>query len=92
MGRSSRKIDAIYEVRAAAEKKALAEKALAEDPGMEKRDQLLEARLTLEEKRSQQSRSATAADTPMARMSRIRINWGGQPGLRLGRARWKLLE
>jgi hypothetical protein len=48
MGRSSRKIDAIYEVRAAAEKKALAEKALAEDPGMEKRDQLLEARLTLE--------------------------------------------
>jgi hypothetical protein len=50
MGRSSRKIDAIYEVRAAAEKKALAEKALDEDPGMEKRDQLLEARLTLEEK------------------------------------------
>lgn len=50
MGRSSRRIDAIYEVRAAAEKKALAEKALDEDPGMEKRDQLLEARLTLEEK------------------------------------------
>jgi len=50
MGRSSRKIDAIYEVRAAAEKKALAEKALDEHPGMEKRDQLLEARLTLEEK------------------------------------------
>jgi hypothetical protein len=50
MGRSSRKIDAIYEVRAAAEKKALAEKALDEDPGMEKRDRFLEARLTLEEK------------------------------------------
>jgi hypothetical protein len=50
MGRSSRKIDAIFEVRAAAEKKALAEKALDDDPGMEKRDQLLEARLTLEEK------------------------------------------
>ncbi|HEV3195422.1 MAG TPA: hypothetical protein VGZ06_04740 [Candidatus Cybelea sp.] len=50
VGRSSRKIDAIYEVRAAAEKKALAEKALEDDPGMEKRDQLLEARLTLEEK------------------------------------------
>ncbi len=50
MGSSSEKIDAIYEVRAAAEKKALAEKALDEDPGVEKRDQLLEARLTLEEK------------------------------------------
>jgi hypothetical protein len=50
MGKSKNKVDAIYALREAAEKKALAEKELAEDPRAEKRDQLLEARLALEEK------------------------------------------
>ena len=50
MGISKDKIDAIYDLREAAEKKALAEKELAEDPRAEKRDQLLEAQLALEQK------------------------------------------
>jgi hypothetical protein len=50
MGKSKNKVDAIYALREAAEKKALAEKELAEDPRAEKRDRLLEARLALEEK------------------------------------------
>lgn len=50
MGTSRKKIEAIYEVREAAEKKALAEKALSETPGAEQRDHLLDAQLKLEEK------------------------------------------
>ncbi|MBV9056697.1 MAG: hypothetical protein JO078_05565 [Candidatus Eremiobacteraeota bacterium] len=50
MATSKEKIDAIFDLRAAAEKKALAEKALVEDPKAEKRDQLLDAQLALEEK------------------------------------------
>lgn len=50
VGPSKKKIEAIYEVREAAEKKALAEKELSEKPGAEKRDQLLDAQLKLEEK------------------------------------------
>jgi hypothetical protein len=47
---SKRKIDTIYELRKAAESKALAEKALEDDPGAERRDQLLHAQIKLEEK------------------------------------------
>lgn len=50
MATSKEKIDAIFDLRAAAEKKALAEKALVEDPKAEKRDQLLDAQLALAEK------------------------------------------
>lgn len=50
MGTSRKKIDAIYELRTAAENKALAEKALDDDPGAERRDQLLHAQIKLEEK------------------------------------------
>jgi hypothetical protein len=50
MATSKRKIDTIYELRKAAERKALAEKALEDDPGAERRDQLLRAQIKLEEK------------------------------------------
>jgi hypothetical protein len=50
MGTSRKKIDAIYELRTAAENKALAEKALDDEPGAERRDQLLHAQIKLEEK------------------------------------------
>ncbi len=50
MSVSKRKIDAIFELREAAEKKALAEKKATEDPTLENRDELLETRLTLEDK------------------------------------------
>ena len=50
MGTSKTKIDAIYDWRDAAEKKALAEKALAERPTKEQRDELLDAKLALEKK------------------------------------------
>lgn len=50
MGTSKKKIEAIFEVREAAERKAIAEKELSENPGAEKRDRLLDAQLKLEEK------------------------------------------
>ncbi len=50
MNQSRRKIDAIYELRRAAEEKVLAEKALEDEPGAKRRDELLEAQMTLEEK------------------------------------------
>jgi hypothetical protein len=50
MGTSKRKIDAIYELRKAAEDKALAEKALEDRPIAQRRDRLIEARIKLEEK------------------------------------------
>ena len=50
MGISKRKIDAIYELRHAAEEKALAEKTAADAPSPEHRDRLLDAKLALEEK------------------------------------------
>ncbi|HXB83422.1 MAG TPA: hypothetical protein VNU22_08770 [Candidatus Acidoferrum sp.] len=50
MGTSRKKIDAIYELRTAAENKALAEKALEDEPVAERRDQLLRAQIKLEEK------------------------------------------
>jgi hypothetical protein len=50
MGKSKNKIDAIYQLREAAEKKALVEKQLEERPSQEQRDQLLDAKLDLEKK------------------------------------------
>jgi hypothetical protein len=51
MEHSRKKIDAIYEVREAAEEKARAERVLAEDPSDgDKRDRLLDAQMALEEK------------------------------------------
>ncbi|HLY02812.1 MAG TPA: hypothetical protein VKR56_10015 [Candidatus Cybelea sp.] len=50
MATSRRKIDTIYELRKAAESKALAEKALEDEPGAVRRDQLLHAQIKLEEK------------------------------------------
>jgi hypothetical protein len=50
MGTSKNKIDAIYELRTAAENKVLAEKALEDQPIAERRDQLLHAQINLEEK------------------------------------------
>jgi hypothetical protein len=50
MDQSSRKIDAIFELREAAEAKARAEKEVDDAPSAEKRDRLLETQLTLEEK------------------------------------------
>jgi hypothetical protein len=50
MNVSKRKIDAIFELREAAEKKALAEIKAADQPTLENRDELLETRLTLEDK------------------------------------------
>ena len=50
MTTSRKKIDAIYDLRRAAESKALAEKALEERPDGKHRDQLLTAQITLEEK------------------------------------------
>jgi hypothetical protein len=50
MTTSRKKIDAIYDLRHAAERKALAEKALEERPGAARRDDLLNAQMKLEEK------------------------------------------
>jgi hypothetical protein len=50
LGNSKDKIDAIYDLREAAEAKALAEKEAAEHPSPENRDELLDKRLTLEDK------------------------------------------
>jgi len=50
MATSRRKIDTIYELRKAAEHKALAEKALEDEPGAQRRDQLLHAQIKLEAK------------------------------------------
>jgi hypothetical protein len=47
---SKRKIDAIYDLRAAAERKALAEKAVDERPTRDREYALLEAKATLENK------------------------------------------
>ena len=47
---SSKKIDAIYELREAAEEKAHAERDFAETPSAQKRDALLDAQLELEQK------------------------------------------
>ncbi len=47
---SSRKIDAIYDLRDAAEKKALAEKVLDENPTAQNRDDLLDRQIELEAK------------------------------------------
>jgi len=47
---SRKKVDAIYELREAAEQKVLAEQRLSRAPSSEARDALLEARLTLESK------------------------------------------
>ena len=50
MMNSARKLDAIYELRRAAEQKALAERDAVEHPSPQKRDALLTAQLDLEEK------------------------------------------
>jgi hypothetical protein len=50
MKESKRKIEAIYELREAAEEKARAEKEVDDAPSAEKKDRLLETRLRLEEK------------------------------------------
>lgn len=47
---SKNKIDAIYDLRQAAEEKALAEKAVDDDPSWENRDVLLEKQSKLEAK------------------------------------------
>jgi hypothetical protein len=47
---SKSKIDAIYELREAAEEKALAEKAVDDDPSWENRDALLDKQAKLEAK------------------------------------------
>jgi hypothetical protein len=44
------KVDAIYDLRQAAEEKALAEKKLDENPSPENRDELLEKQVALESK------------------------------------------
>jgi hypothetical protein len=50
VSKSEQKIDAIFELRTAAEEKALAEKAVTEDPTPENRDKLLDRQLELEKK------------------------------------------
>lgn len=50
MSESQKKVDAIYELRYAAEEKARAETALEQSPSPENRDALLDAQLTLEER------------------------------------------
>lgn len=50
MSTSKKKIDAIFELRTAAEEKALAEKAATDHPSPENRDKLLDRQLDLEEK------------------------------------------
>ena len=50
MDQSKRKIDAIYELREAAEEKARAEKDVDDTPSAETKDRLLETQLNLEEK------------------------------------------
>jgi hypothetical protein len=47
---SKEKVEAIFELREAAEKKAHAERDLAEAPSMDKRDVLLDAAIELEQK------------------------------------------
>ncbi len=47
---SSKKIEAIYELRDAAEKKALAERAVDENPTPQNRDDLLKRQIELEDK------------------------------------------
>jgi hypothetical protein len=47
---SKKKIDAIYELREAAEAKALAEKEAVDHPSPENRDELLDKKLDLEDK------------------------------------------
>jgi hypothetical protein len=49
MASSNKKIDAIYALREAAESKALAQHALATDPSVHNRNELLDAQLKLEE-------------------------------------------
>lgn len=53
MSRSKDKVDAIYDLRKAAEEKGRAEEALDQDPSPEKRDRLLDAHMELEEKTMQ---------------------------------------
>jgi hypothetical protein len=50
MNDSKKKIDAIFELRAAAEEKALAERAVTDDPSPQNRDKLLDRQLELENK------------------------------------------
>lgn len=50
MTTSRKKIDAIYDLRHAAESKARAEKALEERPDPKRRDELLNAQMKLEQK------------------------------------------
>jgi hypothetical protein len=50
MTTSRKKIDAIYDLRRAAESKARAEHALEERPDAKRRDELLNAQIELEEK------------------------------------------
>jgi DNA-directed RNA polymerase subunit M/transcription elongation factor TFIIS len=50
MGSSKEKIEAIYDLRDAAEKKALAEKAVDENPTPQNRHHLLDRQLELEDK------------------------------------------
>lgn len=50
MASSQEKIDAIFELRDAAEEKARAEKAVDDDPSPEKRDELLEKQIDLNAK------------------------------------------
>ncbi|MGA9943451.1 MAG: hypothetical protein WBE79_05960 [Candidatus Cybelea sp.] len=50
MSDSKNKIDAIYDLRLAAEEKALAEKAVDDDPSWQNRDVLLEKQSKLEAK------------------------------------------
>ena len=50
MGTSKKKIEAIFELRKAAEKKALAEKDLAENPTPENRDKLHDSKAALDDK------------------------------------------
>jgi hypothetical protein len=50
LGASSKKIDAIYELREAAEEKALAERRVDEHPSAHNRDELLDKQLKLEDK------------------------------------------
>ena len=68
MGTSKRKIDAIYELRKAAEGKALAEKELEADPGAERRDRLLDAQINSKRKRLKRSKPATNAARPIRPM------------------------
>ncbi|HTU69136.1 MAG TPA: hypothetical protein VMF11_02355 [Candidatus Baltobacteraceae bacterium] len=50
MAISKKKIDAIYDLREAAEAKAIAEKEASDHPSPQRRSELLDAQLTLEDK------------------------------------------